>query len=182
MAGIHHESLLVGHLAEILHGETVLCPVLEYGTVAAVYDELVWMLSHGRVKVVLYHQHDGGSLLRFVRILVYRTGVHLVARTIAVHIYTAVLMQLLHEFRSELLVQMLREIAQGIAQGEALLLGSEDVLALRGVVYLFVIRHRLRQCVGDADSYLFLEFFCCHNDMNYVIGRIICLSSAQRWL
>ena len=37
---IHHERLLVGHLAQILHHQAVLCPVLEDSAIAAVDDEL----------------------------------------------------------------------------------------------------------------------------------------------
>ena len=62
MSGIHHQRLVVGHLAQVSHRQAVLRPVLEDGTVAAVDDEFVRVLCHFRVEVVLYHQHDGGSL------------------------------------------------------------------------------------------------------------------------
>ena len=62
MARIHHKRLLVGHLAQILHRQPVLCPVLEYGTVAAVHNQLVRMLRHLRIEVVLNHQHYGSRL------------------------------------------------------------------------------------------------------------------------
>ena len=70
---------------------------------------------------------------------------HLVARAIAIHVYSAVFVQFLHKFRSQLFVQMLWEISQRIAQSESFLLRSEDILALRSMVYLFVIRHCLWQ-------------------------------------
>ena len=63
MARVHHEGLLVGHGREILHHEAVLSPVLEHGSVAAVCDQLVRMLSHAVVQVVLDHGHDRGGLL-----------------------------------------------------------------------------------------------------------------------
>ena len=115
MTGIHHERLLVGHLAQVFHREPILRPVLEYRTIATIYNKFVRMLRHGRVQVVLNHQHDGCRLLRAVRILVDRTGIHLVAWAIAIHIYPAILVQLLHKLRCELLVQMLRKIAEGVA-------------------------------------------------------------------
>ena len=43
--GIHGQGLLVGHLREILHGEQILGPVLEYGAVAAIDYQLVGVLG-----------------------------------------------------------------------------------------------------------------------------------------
>ena len=86
MTGIHDESLLVGHLAEVLHHEAILCPVHENRTVAAIGDELVGVLSYTRVEVILDHQHDGSSLFAAMRIVADGTSLHLVAWTVAVHV------------------------------------------------------------------------------------------------
>ena len=62
VARVHHEGLFVGHSGKVLHHEAVLCPVLEYGTVASVGDELVRVLGHTVVQIVLDHRHDCSSL------------------------------------------------------------------------------------------------------------------------
>ena len=110
MAGVHDEGLLLRHCGEIFHRQTVLGPVLEDGSVAAVGDELVRMLGHSRVQIVLYHCHDRGSLGASCRILVYRAGVHRIVRTQAVHIDAAVFAEFTGELRGECTVLMLREI------------------------------------------------------------------------
>ena len=163
MTGIHHERLLVCHLAEVFHHEAILCPVLEHGTIASVCYQFVRMLCHCRVKVVLNHQHDGGSLLRAVWIVAYRTGIHLVVRTVAIHVYSAVFVKFFEELRCEFRMKMFREIAQRIAQGEFLLFVGENLLALGRMVYLFIVCLRFRQSVGDSDAYLLLELFFCHS-------------------
>ena len=63
MAGIHHKRLLIGHGGQILHGEPVLSPVLEDGSVSAVDNQLVRVLGHSFVQVVLDHGHYCSSLL-----------------------------------------------------------------------------------------------------------------------
>ena len=45
MAGIHDESLFVGHLAQIFHCEQILSPVLENSAVAAIDNQLMRMLG-----------------------------------------------------------------------------------------------------------------------------------------
>ena len=49
MTGIHHQRLLVGHLAKIFHRLSILCPVLEYRTITTIYYKLVRMLRNLRV-------------------------------------------------------------------------------------------------------------------------------------
>ena len=105
MAAIHDKCLLVSHLAKILHDQPVLCPVLENGTVATIDDEFVRVLSHLRVKIVLYHQHDGCCLPTLMRIVVDGTGMHLVAGTIAIHVDATIAFQLFSKLRSQLGVQ-----------------------------------------------------------------------------
>ena len=139
MTAIHDECLLIGHLAEILHDQTILCPVLENGTVTTINDEFVRVLSHLRVKIVLYHQHDGCCLTTLMGIVVDGTGMHLVAGTIAIHVDTAIAFQLLSELWSQLGVQFLREVTQGIAQRKFLLFVSKDVLTLGCMVDLWIV-------------------------------------------
>ncbi len=150
MSAVHHERLLVGHLGEIFHHQTVLCPVLEDGSVAAVDDQFVRMLRNARVEVVLNHEHDGGRLTRACRIFVNRTGEHLIARTVAVHVDAAVGLQLLGKLRRQLRMQMLGEIAQCVAQGQPFLFCCEDIFAFGRMVDVLVVGHRLGQRIGDA--------------------------------
>ena len=116
MARVHYERLLVAHLAEIFHRQAVLRPVLEHRPVAAVGYQLVGMLCHGGVEVVLYHHHDGGCLARPSRILVHRTGVHLVVGTIAVHVDAPVGAQLMGKLRRQLSMKLGREVTQRVLQ------------------------------------------------------------------
>ncbi len=122
MAGVHHQRLLVGHLRQVLHNQAVLRPVLEHGAVAAVGDQLVRVLRHRRIQVVLDHQHDGGRLATLRRIGVDGAGVHLVVRTIPVHVDAAVVVQLFHEFGNQLRMQRRIEVAERIAKGKLFLL------------------------------------------------------------
>jgi hypothetical protein len=76
MAAIHDQGLVVGHLAQVAHGEQILRPVLKHRPVAAIGDKLVRMLRHGGVQVVLHHKHDGRGLLALGRIVVNGPRVH----------------------------------------------------------------------------------------------------------
>ena len=110
MAGVHDEGLLLRHCGEIFHRQTVLGPVLEDGSVAAVGDELVRMLGHSRVQIVLDHCHYGGGLFAFCRVFSDWPGVHRIVRTQAVHIDAAVIPEFTGELRSKCTMLMLREI------------------------------------------------------------------------
>ena len=74
-----------------------------------------------------------------MRILVDRTGVHLIARTVAVHIYAAVTVELVHKLGRQLCVQMLGEVAQSIAQSKLALLVCQYLLALGRMIYIVVV-------------------------------------------
>ncbi len=69
------------------------------------------VLRHGRVQVVLDHQHDGRRLLALCGVLADRPRVHRLARAEAVHVDAPVLLQLRREFRREHGVVLLREVA-----------------------------------------------------------------------
>ena len=147
---VHDEGLLLRHFAQIAHHEAVLCPVLEDGAVSAVGDEFLRMLRDGRVQVVLDHQHDGRRLGRPCGVMVDGPGVHRVIRHEPIHVDAAKVLQLLGEFRSELRVLFGWEIAQGICQGQLLLLRGEDVLSNGSMWHLGVAFPRGRQNGGQA--------------------------------
>ena len=121
------------------------------------------MLSHCRVQVVLYHEHDGSSLFRLVRILVNAACIHVVCRSESVHIYASVVAQLGSKLRCKCLVEFLREISQGIAQCKLLFVFCKYLLTLWRMVHFFVILTRLRQHVWYAGTYRRLKFLVCHN-------------------
>ena len=133
-------------------------PVLEDGSVAAIGDQFVRVLGHGGIQVVLDHQHDGCGLPALGGILVDGTGVHLVVGTVAVHVDTAVFVQFLHKFRCEGGVEGGIEVAECIAQGQLLLCGSQNILALRGVVDGGVVRFQCGQFGRNALHKILLEF------------------------
>ena len=93
MTTIHNKSLLIGHLRQIFHHQAILCPVLKYCTITSISNQLMRMLCHSLIKIVLNHHHDCSSLFRTMRIFVYRTSIHFVCRTEAIHIYTSVFFQ-----------------------------------------------------------------------------------------
>ena len=91
MTRIHHQCLFIGHLTQILHHQSILCPILEYGTITTVCNQFMRMLCNSLIKVVLNHHHDGCRLFRVMRIFVDRTRIHLISRAETVHIDTTIL-------------------------------------------------------------------------------------------
>lgn len=155
MTAIHDQSLVVFHVGEILHHKAILSPVLEDGAIATVDDQLVRMLSHGRIQVVLNHQHDSCGLLAFARIFVNRTGIHLIGRAETVHVDAAVFFQFFGKFGGQHSVVLGRKIAQGVADGELLFFLGQDVLAFRGMIDILVVFFHFRQFIGDTSQNLF---------------------------
>ena len=120
------------------------------------------MLRHSLVEVVLDHHHDGRGLPAAGRILVDGPGIHLVVRAQAVHVDAAVLAQLLGELPDQNGMMLLREVAQGILQGQHPFLGRQNLLAARGMVDLFVVRFHGRQPVGNAGANIGLKLLQSH--------------------
>ena len=83
VAGVHDEGLLVGHLAEVLHGQVVLRPVAEDAAVPSVGDNLVGELSDGLVEVVHDHELDTSGLAALGRVLGDVVGLWLGCRRVA---------------------------------------------------------------------------------------------------
>ncbi len=110
------------------------------------------MLSHGGVQVVLYHQHNGGSLAALGRILLNGPGIHLVGRAQTVHIDAAIFLKLLGKLRGQHCVVLGVEVAQRVADGQLLLGRRQDVLAFGSVVHRRIIRLRFGQRIGNALS------------------------------
>ena len=162
MAGVHNQSLFVCHRSQILHGQTVLGPVLEHGPIASVCDEFVRMLRDPRVEVVLYHRHYRRRLCALCGILPYGTGIHGIVRTEAVHVYASVVLQLSCEFRSQHRMLMFRKIPQCITEREFLLSIAEQVLAPGRMVHRRVISLRLRKFLRNAGKDVAPEFLIGH--------------------
>ena len=134
MARIQHKSLLVRHLGQILHGQTVLGPVLESRSVASIDDQLVGMLGDGHVQVIGYHQHDGRSLTAPVRKIIYTAGVYLVIGPQTVHIDTSVSLKLFLELRNEFRMMFGRKIPQRVSQCQFLFLSGKYLLSVRSMI------------------------------------------------
>ena len=159
---------MVGHLAEVFHHEAVLCPVHEDRAVASVGDEFVRMLGNAWVEVVLDHQHDGSGLLASMRIVADGACLHLVTGTIAVHVDATIGAEFFGKLGCKRSVELLGEISQGIAQGKALLFGSQNVLATGCMVDIGIVCLRFGQVVGDAGSDVGLEFLEGHKVKSFL--------------
>ena len=134
MTRVQHQGLLVRHLREILHGQTVLRPVLESRSVASVDDQLVGMLGNGHIQVVGYHQHDGRSLTALVWKIIYTAGVYLVIGPQTVHIDTSVSLKLFLELRYKLGMVLWRKIPQRVSQCQLLFLSCKYLLSVRSMI------------------------------------------------
>ena len=159
MSGIHVKGLLVGHFRQVLHGKQVLCPVLKYGAISAISDQLFRVLSDGRIEIVLYHEHDRCRLSAFSRVVIDRSGEHCVIRFEPVHVDPSIGLQLIEEFRSKLFMPGGRKVAQCILKGQFFLRRSQDVLSPRGPVDSFRRLFFSRYFSGDSLGYRFLEFY-----------------------
>ena len=134
MSRIQYQSLLVRHLGQILHGQTVLGPVLESRSVASIDDQLVGMLGDGHVQVIGYHQHDGRSLTAPVWKIIYTAGVYLVIGPQTVHIDTSVSLKLFLELRNEFRMMFGRKIPQRVSQCQFLFLSGKYLLSVRSMI------------------------------------------------
>ena len=123
------EGFVFLQLGQVLHGEQVLRPVLEYRPVAPVGNQFVGVLGHCRIQVVLDHEHDGGCLLIFRRVLFDRSGVHSVCRPVAVQINASKFLQFLGAFRGHGRMVLHRNVAQGVLDGQYFFFRGENVLA-----------------------------------------------------
>ena len=124
------QGFVVPQLGEVLHGEAVLGPVLEDRAVAAVGNEFVRVLCHGRIQVVLDHQHNGCRLAARGGVLVHRTRVHSVGGAVAVQVNSAVFVQFPRAFFRHHRVVRLRDVAQRIPNGEYFFVWGQEVFSL----------------------------------------------------
>ena len=146
-SGIDGQGLLLGHRGQILHREPILRPVLEDGPVAAVGNEFVRVLGDARIQVVLDHRHDGGCLARTAGIFIDRAGIDVVGRPETVHVDPSEVAKFPGEFGRQHFMEPLREITQGILQRKGLFFVRENVLPLRRMVDVAIVRLGCRQSV-----------------------------------
>ncbi len=119
---VHVKRLLVRHFGEVLHSQQILGPVLEYGTVPSIGDQFLRVLGNSRIQIVLDHEHDGGRFSTFCRVVPNRSGVQVVIGFEPIHVDSPVGIQFVEKFFGQFLMPGFRKIAQGISQGELLLL------------------------------------------------------------
>ena len=117
MSAVHHERLFFGHLREVLHHQSVLCPVLENTSVSTVSDQLLRVLCYSGIEVVLDHQHDRCSLLRFGWVPIDRTCLHFVGWTEAIHVDPSIVLEFLCKLFREFSMHFLWKVAQAVADG-----------------------------------------------------------------
>ena len=103
---------------------------MEDRAVAAVGNEFVGVLRHGRIQVVLDHQHNGRRLAACGGVLVHRTRVQGVGGAVAVQVDSAVFVQFPRAFFRHHGVVRLRDVAQRIPNGEYFFVRRQEVLAL----------------------------------------------------
>ena len=166
MARVQDEGLLFAHFREVLHGEQVLRPILENGSVAAIGNQLFGMLGHLGVEVVLNHQHNGCCLPATGGIGLYGPCIHGVIRPKAIHVNAPVALQLFGKLRPQNPVMPGMKIAQGILNGQFFLFFAENALngAARSMAELRVALAGRGQNIGDTGSYGVLKSrqFCSH--------------------
>ena len=157
MSRIQHQGLLVRHLREVLHGQTVLRPVLEGGAVASVDDQLVGMLGDGHVQVVGDHKHYGRCLTALMGEVVDAAGVDLIVRTEPVHVDTSVGLELFLELGNQSRMMFRGKITQGISQRELLLVGCQNLFPVGSMVDRGVEGLGSRQLVRNTFNNRFLK-------------------------
>lgn len=98
MATIQHQSLVVIHGGQVLHGQVVLGPILKDTTIASVGDQFLGELGNLRVQDIHDHVLNGFALRIRGRIFMHRVSFHGVGRTETVHIDVSIFIQFLFEF------------------------------------------------------------------------------------
>ena len=115
------------------------------------------MLGHGRVEVVLNHEHNGRRLLAFGGIFFDGARIHGVGGAQTIHVDTTVGFQLFGKFGRQLFVVFGRKITQGVAKGQLLFFRAQNVFALGRVAYRGVVGRHFGQNGGNAFGELFLK-------------------------
>ena len=169
MSRIQYQSLLVRHLGQILHGQTVLGPVLESRAVTAIHDELVGMLGDGHIQIVGYHEHDGRCLTALMWKVIYAAGIDLIIGTQAVHVDPSVCLQLFLELRNQCCMMFRREIAQSVAQCQLLLIRCQYLLPVGSMVDRGVKRFGCRKFVRNTLNDCFLK-------ISHIVNIFVCVA------
>ena len=97
MSRIEDQCLLIRHFGQVFHGQPVLGPVLENGTVPSIGDQLIRVLGHHMVQVVGEHQHDGTCLHGPVGERIQVACGDLIPGSVTIHIDPAVLFKFVSE-------------------------------------------------------------------------------------
>ncbi len=153
MAGFDDEGRILGQLLEVFLDQAVLQPVLAGLAGLAVGDELVGIERDLEIEVVVDHDLECLAFDALALVFVDRLAVNSALRTVAVGIDAAAGHQLIHEFRGELFVQLLRNVAQRIAKGK-LRLGLGEAEAAVGRAAVAVVHLRVfRKDVVELDRH-----------------------------
>ena len=118
MTRLNDEGLILGQFLEIFLNQAILEPVLAGLTCFAVGDQFVGIQRDIKVKVIINHDLERLALDAFALVFVDGLAVDPALRTVAIGVDPAPGYKLFHELRRKGLMQLLRDIAQGIAQSK----------------------------------------------------------------
>ena len=108
------------------------------------------VLCHGRIQVVLNHQHDAGCLLAFCGVIPNGTGLHGVGGAEAMHVNATKCLELFRKFRRKGCMVLYGKIPQGIVQSKVLFLLGQDGLPDRRMRHLRVHGSFGGKVIGNA--------------------------------
>ena len=118
MTRLNDEGLILGQFLEIFLNQAILKPVLAGLTGFAVGDQFIGIQCDIKVKVIIDHDLERLALDALALVFVDGLAVDPALRTITIGVDPAPGYELFHELRRKGLMQLLRDIAQGIAQSK----------------------------------------------------------------
>ena len=159
MTRLNDERLVRRDDFEILFNKEVLHPVLADLPGLSVGDELVGIERHVEVEVVVNHYLEGLAFDALALIFVDGLAVEFSFRTEAIAVDTSVLLIFLQEFRRELFVVLLRNVAQRILERKHDFLIVENLSPVRSPSYAGLKFRHLWKPVWEFQSE-FERFSC----------------------
>ena len=118
VTGHHHQSLLVRQGFQIFLNQAILHPVLAHLAGLAVGHQLIGIQGHVKIQVVVNHHLEGLALGAVALVFVNGLAVDGPGGTEAVAVDPAVLLQLLGKLLGHGPVVLLRDVTQGVGNGQ----------------------------------------------------------------
>ena len=111
MSGFYNESQIICQFFEVFLYESVLKPVLAYGTGLSISNELVRIERYFEVQVVVDHYLECLTCKAFALVLVDGLAVDTALRSVSVCIDSSIGGKFFHEFRSQFLVKLFGNVS-----------------------------------------------------------------------